>query len=75
MASVAMISFGASMFDEMISETKLAVIPTIAIIDTKERTRTRTKVFAKGAAPYSGIGIFRRCLELKVVKQVLSLRW
>lgn len=58
MASVPMISFGGSTFDDTISETKLAVIPTIAIMDIRDSPRTSTKVFARGAAPYSGIGMF-----------------
>lgn len=58
MTSVPTISLGGSTFDDMIWATKFAHIPTIAIMDTRERPRTRTKVFARGAAPYSGIGMF-----------------
>lgn len=57
MESVPIISFGGSTFDDTICATKFAVRPMIAIMETKERPRTRTKVFARGAAPYSGIGI------------------
>ena len=60
MTSVPTISFGGSTLEPTISATKFAVMPTIAIMQMSERPRTRTKVFAKGAAPYSGTGMFVR---------------
>lgn len=55
--SVPTISLGGSTLEPIISATKLAVMPTMAIIQMRDRPRTRTKVFANGAAPYSGTGM------------------
>lgn len=55
--SVPTISLGGSTLEPIISATKLAVMPTMAIMQMRDRPRTRTKVFANGAAPYSGTGM------------------
>ena len=44
---------------ETISETKLAVMPTIVIMEITCMIRTRRKVLLRGAAPYAGIGIVK----------------
>lgn len=57
MTSVPTISRGGSTSVLTISETKLAVRPTMQIMARSERPRTSMKVLARGAAPYSGTGI------------------
>lgn len=55
--SVPMISFGGSMLELTMLLTKLAVMPTIAIIATSARHRRSRKDLASGAAPYVGRGM------------------
>ena len=49
--SVPTTSWGGAMFEDTISDTKLAVMPTMATMQMSERTRDRTKVALRGAAP------------------------
>ena len=49
--SVPTISLGGSMLVATISETKFAVRPMMETMAIRERQRTITKVFARGAAP------------------------
>jgi hypothetical protein len=64
MESVATISFGGEMLEATICETKFAVMPTMASMEIIERTRKRTKVLARGAAPCEGTGIIVAVVEV-----------